>query len=83
MKETEAPKKVYLHLTTVSHLLNGKYYEYKPAKFRYDDKIIEYARTDAFIESAVDYLSYHLDTSKIDVSYKFDFIEEFKKAMKI
>lgn len=43
---------------------------------------VEYTRTDAFIEKAAEYLSYHLDTSKIDVNYKFDFIEEFKKAMK-
>ena len=81
MKANEAPKKVYLHLTTGSRILNGKYYEYKPAKIRFDDKIIEYTRTDAFIEKAAEYLSYHLDTSKIDVNYKFDFIEEFKKAM--
>ena len=41
----------------------------------------EYVRTDTFIEKAAEYLSYHLDTSKIDVNYKFDFIEEFRKAM--
>ena len=43
---------------------------------------IEYTRTDAFIEKACEYLSYHLDTSKIDVDYKFEFIEEFRKYMK-
>ena len=37
---------------------------------------------DTFIKKACDYLSYHLDTSKIDVNYKFDFIEEFRKYMK-
>jgi len=36
----------------------------------------------AFIEKAYEYLSYHLDTSKIDVNYKFEFIEEFRKYMK-
>lgn len=42
----------------------------------------EYIRTDAFIEKATEYLSYHLDTSKIDVNYKFEFIEEFRKHLK-
>lgn len=44
---------------------------------------VEYVRTDAFIEKVAEYLSYHLDTSKIDVNYKFDFIEDFKKAMEV
>ena len=47
------------------------------------NKSIEYTRTDAFIEKAAEYLSYHLDTSKIDVNYKFDFIEEFRNYMKL
>ena len=48
------------------------------------DVAIEAVRkaNDAFIEKAYKYLSYHLDTSKIDVNYKFEFIEEFRKYMK-
>ena len=56
MKANEVPEKVYLHLTTGSRLLNGRYYKYKPAKIHFDDKIIEYTRTDAFIEKACEYL---------------------------
>jgi hypothetical protein len=48
-----------------------------------DETAVEYICTDAFIEKACDYLSYHLDTSKIGVNYKFDFIEEFRKAMSL
>ncbi len=85
----EAPKKVYLHLTTGSRLLNGKYYEYKPAKIRFDDKIIEYIRTDAFIKKACKFISLNV-TDYIDVTHKGGiehlalqekFIEGFKKYM--
>ena len=63
MKANEAPEKIYLNQDDglVWHCRNYK-----------DD--IEYTRTDAFIEKAAEYLSYHLDTSKIDVNYKYDFI---------
>ena len=54
--KVKAPKKVYLHLTKGNYRLNGTYYEHKPAKIRIDDKIIEYTRTDAFIEKVYDYL---------------------------
>ena len=73
MKVNEVPEKIYLPIDD-----SLKTYARKDS-----DQEIEYARTDAFIEKACDYLSYHLDTSKIDVMYKFDFIEEFRKAMKI
>lgn len=56
MKANEAPEKIYLQQTTGSQILNGIYYEYKPAKIRYDDKITEYTRTDAFIEKACEWL---------------------------
>ena len=48
----EAPNKIYKHLTTGNSKLNGSYYEYKPAKIRYDDKIIEYIRKEALLEWA-------------------------------
>lgn len=45
MKANEAPEKVYKLITTGDLRLNG-YHEYKPAKIRYNDKIIEYIRKD-------------------------------------
>lgn len=71
MKANEAPKKIYLDEDESWHLTNP------------NGDSVEYTRTDAFIEKAYEYLSYHLDTSKIDVNYKFEFIEEFKKAMRV
>ena len=59
--KANAPKKVYLHLTTGSHVLNGKYYERKPAKIRFDDKTIEYTRTDVFIEKALKFIKTNVD----------------------
>lgn len=67
MKANEAPEKIYLNWVN----------------YPLEEMQVEYTRTDAFIEKAVEYLSYHLDTSKIDVNYKFDFIEEFRNAMKL
>ena len=55
----KAPNKIYRHQTTGNLRLDSMYYEYKPAKIRYDDKIIEYTRTDAFIEKAKKYLEEH------------------------
>ena len=67
MRANEAPEKVYLHLTTGSRILNGKYYECKPAKIRFDDKIIEYTRTDAFIEKACEWLK-----GKVDIPFSVE-----------
>ena len=71
-----APEKLYLHPTA-----NGKVGA-NWLTFPLTNEDVEYTRTDAFIEKAYEYLSYHLDTSKIDVNYKFDFIEEFRNYMK-
>ena len=87
----EAPKNIYLQVcgdcsVNDEDCRDCKFEEVEDnvtwCKDRIFDKDIEYTRTDAFIEKAVEYLSYHLDTSKIDVNYKFEFIEEFRKAMK-
>ena len=75
MKANEAPDKLYLSKNIYSTFL----YQVPDPD---DDTAIEYTRTDAFIKKAHEYLSYHLDTSKIDVNYKFEFIEDFKKYMK-
>ena len=74
MKANEAPEKIYVHVKggKVLDTWNNEWIGVHD---------IEYIRTDAFIEKIYEYLSYHLDTSKIDVSYKFEFIEEFKKYM--
>lgn len=74
--KANAPEKIYFTQTE-----KGTHYytEGVPSERNY----IEYTRTDTFIEKAAEYLSYHLDTSKIDVNYKFDFIEEFKIAMRL
>lgn len=81
MKANEAPKKVYLHLTTGNRLLNGKYYKYKPAKIRNNDKIIEYTRTDAFIEKSWDFIEDNLLSSNQQDKSRL-YYEQFKNYMK-
>lgn len=44
-------------------------------------EIVKIAREEA-IKEACDWLSYHLDTSKIEVNYKFNIIEDLRKALK-
>ena len=78
MKANEAPEKIYLEKVYPDNGVLPNGLNYTPS---HTD--IEYTRTDTFIEKAYEYLSYHLDTSKIDVNYKFEFIEEFKKAMRV
>ena len=48
------PDKIFKHLTTGNHLLNGQYCECKPAKIRYDDEIIEYIRKDTLLKCVKD-----------------------------
>ena len=43
---------------------------------------VEYIMKDDVIEKVCEYMSYHLDTSKIDANYKFEFIEEIRNYMK-
>lgn len=50
MSNTKIPDKIYRHQTTGDLRLNGMYHEYKPAKIRYDDEIIEYIRKDNLSE---------------------------------
>ena len=75
--KANAPEKLYIsdsELNDAEHCIIW-------FKNQQNESDIEYTRTDAFIEKACEYLSYHLDTSKIDVQYKFDFIEQFRKYM--
>lgn len=76
MKANEAPEKLYLHPTAKGNV--GASWLTSPLT----NEDIEYIRKDVFIEKAYEYLSFHLDTNKIDVNYKFEFIEEFRKYMK-
>ena len=85
MKANEAPEKIYVQLPSRNWI--GRTWNETPIKEGDNPNWknatnIEYTRTDAFIEKAYEYLSYHLDTSKIDVNYKFEFIEKFIKYMK-
>ena len=80
----DAPAKVYLHLTTGNNKLNNKYYERKPVAIRNNDKIIEYTRTDAFVEKAVEYIIAHVSyMHTLGSSAKMDecIINDFRKYM--
>lgn len=84
MKANEAPDKIYVQLPSRNWI--GRTWNETPIKEGDNPNWknatnIEYTRTNVFIEKAYEYLSYHLDTSKIDVGYKFDFIEDFRKYM--
>lgn len=73
MKSNEAPEKIYIQPNA-----HDGWFGNNP----HSKNFVEYTRTDAFIEKACEYLSYHLNTSKIDVNYKFNFIENFRNYMK-
>lgn len=69
MKANEAPEKIYVsqHSGLHSYMKNNE-----------DD--IEYTRTDAFIEKAVEWLKEQDEI--IGVSFQEDFLERFKNYMK-
>ena len=73
--------KIDEYLWKEHHIIGGCCSSIEEMKYSVAREVAE-KLTDAFIEKAYEYLSYHLDTSKIDVNYKFDFIEEFRKYMK-
>ena len=68
--KANAPEKIYMPTILAANTVKYK-----------EEGSIEYVRADSFIEKACEYLSYHLDTSKINVNYKFEFIEKFKNYM--
>ena len=62
MKANEAPEKIYRRLEGTYI----KYYDYKPAKIRYNEKEpTEYIRTDTFIEKACEWLENHNDYQRV------------------
>lgn len=77
----EAPDKIFKHITTGNRLLNGQYYEYKPAKIRYDDEIIEYIRKDALMEmlnkklqESADRLDFHANQAYAEMINKLNLL---------
>ncbi len=87
MKANESPEKIYLHPD-----IGGKEFIKPWLKRPFNENSIEYTRTDAFIERAVNFLNNNLDdVVEIRVSgtiiphrvLKRDFIDEFAKYMKV
>lgn len=82
MKENEAPEKVYLFENPISGTPDDRW-----LSKRSDDEDIEYTRSDAFIEKAVQYLKDHKDEIETEDNgiagwIPDKFIEEFVKYMK-
>lgn len=78
----KVPEKIYRHQTTGNPRFNGMYYEHKPAKIRYNDKIIEYIRKDAFIEKAKKWLYLQLNEINMEGEDMENFLKDFKSYMK-
>lgn len=76
----EAPEKIYRRREG-NYI---KYYDYKPAKIRYNEKEpTEYTRTDAFIEKAQNFFRHSHYLFNLDGMDLHNFIEDFKKVMKV
>ncbi len=84
----DVPDKIYRLQTTGNRRLNSMYYKLKPAKIRYDDKIIEYIRTDAFIEKACEWLEDHIyeylimNRTMNEPDYDSKLIRDFRNNLK-
>lgn len=82
MEANEAPEKIYLYASDRA----GEEYEDEWSTFPWGE-CVEYTRTDAFIEKAVEWLENHndyIDVKDGNVTY-FDMekcVEDFRKAMK-
>lgn len=76
MKANEAPEKIYIHPD-----IGGREFLrpwlYRPA----NNESVEYARTDAFIEKAEEYLCKQLNEGNMECGDIETFIENFKKYM--
>lgn len=70
MEENKAPKKLYIIQQNglISYCRNN-------------DEDIEYIRTDAFIEKAVDYIANNMRCNGYTTQTKVKFIRDFKKYM--
>lgn len=74
MKANEAPEKIYLN--PIQDALT----EMLGTKVKGD---IEYTRTDAFIDKAVDYIANNMRCDGYTLQTKAKFIKEFKNHMKV
>ena len=85
MKVNEAPKKIYLQENTTTDC----YGEFWPEWFEARNKgtVIEYTRTDAFIEKAIEFMKnvnlylYNCISEECDYVDADKLIEDFKKYM--
>ena len=79
MKSNEAPEKIYISTNSQ----DGTYYISNQYK-----RLIEYTRTDAFIEKAAEFINkanlylYHCISEECDYVDTDTFIEDFKNYMK-
>lgn len=88
MKAEEAPEKIYLirNISTSTSLntTNDCHEKYLQEwyKGREKDADIEYTRTDAFIEKAVEYIANNMRCDGFTLQTKVKFIKGFKNYMK-
>lgn len=74
MKANEVPEKIFLFENLVTETLDDRW-----LSKRSGDTDIEYARTDAFIEKACEWLRYNNNLIDGDVD---DYVDDFKNYMK-
>lgn len=74
MKANEAPEKIY-----VSNYSSGLTYNWHNERLAVND--IEYTRTDAFIEKAMDYIANNMRCDGYTLQTKAKFIRDFKRYM--
>ena len=80
----DAPDKIYRLRTTGNRRLNSMYYKLKPAKIRYDDKIIEYIRKDVllkWVKKELQTNTWYYETHKKPSDLHYGRIEAFKQLI--
>ena len=80
MKANEAPEKIYLQDSMSTDTIGDLWPEWFDAEV--SDNSIEYTRTDAFIEKAVDYIANNMRCDGYTLQTKAKFIRDFKNHMK-
>ena len=80
MKANEAPEKIYLFENPISGTPDDRW-----LSKRSDENDIEYTHTDAFIEKAIEWFeqNLHMYNTSECLGDRKEFIEDFKKAMKL
>ena len=77
MKANKAPEKIYLFENSITEAPDDRW-----LSKRSDKNDIEYVRTDAFIEKAIDYIANNMRCDGYTLQTKMKFIEGFKNFMK-